>query len=473
MKLRLAIIGLVLVSTSMVILRAVSLRSYLREREAAAYRASCNSRLEQYSREYRQWLELPLTERLGKMWQGNAWSTLSPQQRVDQQAELLAADLEDLASGKLKPDSHADEIYGPNWRCDVADYAKAKRLFHQFRIAGYIGVAVGFTIVGWSLLAVVLRYVMARRKQAGGNNDTPCDIDERENTPPEPLADGVTQGEGTNTGLVNPESQKQCDQAESQEQYDQAELQEQCDQAELQEQWTYEYNPAVRVDRSIWTRPDLQSDSQLDEKAQEEQIVNGIDDDESGDISNSPVKKSDTEAHHYDNNNFNDNSNNNATEDSLPLQDKVGDDSLGKLTQEVTALREFASSQQDHVRKLQDGYDWNILKNFCIRMIRCIDNVDSRMKQLDADEETIMHLEDIRDELIFSLESSGVEQYSPELQSEYYGQEKRVEVLKDRKLCSDPELKGKIAEIVRPGYQYVVSDDNIKIVRTAQVRVFS
>ena len=86
MKLRLVIIGLVLVSTGMVILRAVSLRSYLREREAAAYRASCNSRLEQYSREYHQWLELPLTERLGKMWQGNAWSTLSPQQRVDQQA---------------------------------------------------------------------------------------------------------------------------------------------------------------------------------------------------------------------------------------------------------------------------------------------------------------------------------------------------------------------------------------------------
>ena len=144
---------------------------------------------------------------------------------------------------------------------------------------------------------------------------------------------------------------------------------------------------------------------------------------------------------------------------------------LKQLSQQVSAIREYAAEQQQRVKKLQDGYDWNILKNFCLRVIHCIDHLDSRINRLSEQDVDTEHLKEIRDELVFSLESSGVEQFEAEIHSDYHGQEKRLETVKDKQPCDDPALAGKIAEVVRPGYQYVIDENNIKIVRAAQVRL--
>ena len=146
--------------------------------------------------------------------------------------------------------------------------------------------------------------------------------------------------------------------------------------------------------------------------------------------------------------------------------------SLTDLTEQVSAIREFASQQQDRVKQLQDGYDWTIVKRFCIRIIRCIDNLDDSITNLEKAGEETMHLENVRDELIFALESSGVEQFQPETNTDYKGMEKTAEAVSKREKTDDQNLAGKIASIVRPGYQYVVSDDDIKVVRSAQVMLY-
>ncbi|MHC4637794.1 MAG: nucleotide exchange factor GrpE [Planctomycetota bacterium] len=145
---------------------------------------------------------------------------------------------------------------------------------------------------------------------------------------------------------------------------------------------------------------------------------------------------------------------------------------LDELSQHVAAIREYASSQQDRVEKLQDGYDWNILRTFCLRIIRSIDNIEYRIESLSEQNIDTSSLEEIRDELIFSLESSGVEPFEPEPYSEYRGQEKNAEAVKDKERSNDPDLKGKIARVLRRGYRYVIADDNYKIVRAAQVKLF-
>ena len=58
---------------------------------------------------------------------------------------------------------------------------------------------------------------------------------------------------------------------------------------------------------------------------------------------------------------------------------------LTELTEEVGDSR--LAAQQDQMRKLQDGYDWMIIRRFCMRIIRCIDNVDDRMARLDTCEQ--------------------------------------------------------------------------------------
>jgi molecular chaperone GrpE (heat shock protein) len=74
--------------------------------------------------------------------------------------------------------------------------------------------------------------------------------------------------------------------------------------------------------------------------------------------------------------------------------------------------------------------------------------------------------------MLFALESSGVEQFEPEINSDYHGQEKYAEAVKDKECCDDKKRTGKIAKIIRPGYQYFIDEENVKVVRPAQVKLF-
>jgi molecular chaperone GrpE (heat shock protein) len=146
---------------------------------------------------------------------------------------------------------------------------------------------------------------------------------------------------------------------------------------------------------------------------------------------------------------------------------------LTELTEEVSAIRQYAVQQQDQMRKLQDGYDWMIIRRFCLRIIRCIDNIEDRMTHLETPEPMVSEcLEDIRDELVFALESSGVEQFKPDLTMSFKGLEKYAEAVRERVFTDDANRVGCIAEVTRPGYQYLVNDDTVKIVRCAQVKLY-
>ena len=146
---------------------------------------------------------------------------------------------------------------------------------------------------------------------------------------------------------------------------------------------------------------------------------------------------------------------------------------LMELTEQVAAIREYASQQQDRVEKLQGGYDWNITKNFCLRVIRCVDNLEKRINRLRKQNINSTDLQEVHDELLFVLESSGVEQFRPEINSDYRGQERFAEVTKDRQPSEDKNMTDKIAKVIRPGYRYVIDEENIKVVRTAQVKLFT
>jgi molecular chaperone GrpE (heat shock protein) len=154
-------------------------------------------------------------------------------------------------------------------------------------------------------------------------------------------------------------------------------------------------------------------------------------------------------------------------EHSEPLKNSLKD-----LAEQVSAIREYASHQQDRVERLQNGYDWNIIKSFCLRVIRCIDNIENKIRYPSEQNADVTGLEEIRDELVFSLESSGVERFEPQLNSDYHGQEKIAEAIKERENCDDPNMTDKIANVIRAGYQYIIDDENVKMVRPAQVKLF-
>ena len=145
---------------------------------------------------------------------------------------------------------------------------------------------------------------------------------------------------------------------------------------------------------------------------------------------------------------------------------------LKDLSDHVFAIREYATLQQGRMEKLQDGYDWNIIRTFCLRIIRCIDNIDARIKVLMSKSCDVSDLREVHDELVFALESSGVERFAPQINSDYCGQEKKLEAIKEKVPCEDPALNGKVAEVVRCGFCYLIEDDNLKIIRPSQVKLF-
>jgi hypothetical protein len=146
--------------------------------------------------------------------------------------------------------------------------------------------------------------------------------------------------------------------------------------------------------------------------------------------------------------------------------------SINELILQVSAIREFAISQQNRIIKLQEGYDWNIIKSFGLKVIRCIDNVEQKISDWQRLRHDSSHLEHIRDEMVFALESSGIEQYKPQINSEYRGQERIAETVRDRAQAISPEQNGKIAQVVRPGYRHFIDEDNFKVIRTAAVKLF-
>ena len=148
------------------------------------------------------------------------------------------------------------------------------------------------------------------------------------------------------------------------------------------------------------------------------------------------------------------------------------EDSLNQLTKQVAAINEFASKQQDRVRKLQDGYDWNIVKNFCLKIIRSLDNLEKTIQKLEEDGQDTTLLEQTHDDFIFALESSNVEQFAPKTGTEYRGNERFAEAMAERVATSNGNLKGRIAQVVRHGYQYVIDEQNYKVVRVAQVKLY-
>ncbi len=156
-----------------------------------------------------------------------------------------------------------------------------------------------------------------------------------------------------------------------------------------------------------------------------------------------------------------------AMEHSQPLGETIKE-----LIMQVSAIRDYALNQQERIKRLQEGYDWNIIKNFSLRVIRCIDNINERIEDLESEGLDASGLDEIKEELIFGLESGGIEQYQPQLDSDYSGQERVAEAVQDREPCRSEDQRGKIARVLRPGYRHFIDDQHFKVVRTARVKLY-
>jgi len=385
-----------------------------------------------YIRQYQEWLQLPPEQRveLPLVLDKYGKDKTNDQLRQEQRARLKA-DMDKLAAGEIAVNPFADILYGENWQNDLSEYTRQNELNEYVLTSSIVCTTMGGSIYAWWLLLWAARFIIGcssglRRFTAGSYGN-------------------LKKVKGNKPVIAGAIDLQQ----------------------EQQEKKTHEKQNRPEKQMNIFVNSDQQCPipvksgaTAAERVASKEKFSNStekinrlLSDEKTATIKTTTKwgkQRSETEEH------------------SKPLNSAINE-----LTQQVSAIREYAACQQDRLEKLQDGYDWNIIRTFCLRVIRCIDNLESRISRLGEEEAKAIHLEEVRDELIFALESSGIEQFEPEINSKYQGQEKYAEAVKDKQQSDNPKQAGKIAKVIRPGYQYFINEGNIKVVRPAQVKLFA
>jgi len=160
-----------------------------------------------------------------------------------------------------------------------------------------------------------------------------------------------------------------------------------------------------------------------------------------------------------------------ASQKAMQAQNESFSGALASIDSQLAALRDYAATQQETLVRYQQGFNWVITKDLCKRIIRCLDDIEGYKR---ADGLTPLHsehLETIYDQLLFALDSCGVEQVRIEPGTPYDSVRKEVELV-GKDTAPNDESRGKVSYVL-PGYGLYTSDsDKPRSIRDIQVRVF-
>jgi len=458
---KVVILGLVLLLVGATMLGWVLREKRKQQQRAASYESKYNLETGEYLKQYTEWFqsfpdkqaELPF------VLDGNG-KTKTEEQLQQEQQERLQADLGKLARGETDVYPFADILYGENWQNELNRYKKHKELSEFVLTGSIVCISMGGTIFTWYLLLWSVRFFI---KGSSGLKTLLPDILRRQRKPKDKKqAKTIAERDGENQ-----EREQELNQQQN----------------KLEKHSKGLRNLVKRKPKlngrgkALLTKSESRSDKRDRKRAKKrlgtysddnaEKIAVLLSDEEQSAESIARLEDSiKTQTEKLEARTAQ------SVEQAIIEHSKPLDSTLKDLAQQVSAIREYTACQQERVEKLQDGYDWNIVRTFCLRIIRCIDNLENRISQLSSKGTKTEQLEDIRDELVFALDSSGIEQFEPKVNSDYRGQEKYAEAVKDKERCSNSKQKGKIAKVIRPGYQYFINEENIKVVRTAQVKLF-
>ncbi len=428
------------------------------EQQTQEYKQKYGSETTEYVKRYEEWMLQPIEDRTELPSGLDLKANKSPEQIVQEQQERLMADMDKLAAGETTTYPFAEEFYGLNWQAKVEEYKKQKEQKEFVYNISIACAASGGLLAGSIILFGFARFIikiLSKLKSAIFNKNK-----QDKNITSEDKEDNVQ-----NENSVSNKNENQIEEEHFKD----------ISNVLVNSGWQHagsfgtEQKPRLRQRKRIPAKNLIVDENEKSEPVKENVDSNpviNVDDAtqkpvESEKITSESVAENQTVI--------------NQNIDLVNANGKTNhiDNTLKDLTQQVSAIREYAANQQNRLEKLQDGYDWTIIKTFCLRIIRCIDNIEKRIEQLTEEDAQVTHLDEVKDELVFALESSGIEQFEPKVNTYYRGQEKIAEAIKEKTLSDDPNKKGKIEKVLKPGYQFYIDDNNVKIVRPAQVRIYA
>jgi molecular chaperone GrpE (heat shock protein) len=486
-----AVVGLVLLFAGTAVLGWVIVSGKRAQQETAFYKLKYGADLQECFSQYNEWLKLPPEDRTQLPFVlGEKWKTRTETQTQRDQRGRLKADMDRLAVSEKEVYLFADVLYGANWQNEVSDYKKRKERNEFILTNSIVCAAVGGAVSICCLLVWIGRLIT--RELCGAWGFLAAFVKARRKSEDETAGEattnpGKTQGEQkrkflnrsrlkknskvlTNSGWqsfgANSANRRGPGPAEAEALVETGQNGGSGKAASLfsDENAFTSGSPLMRIRRSGFNSGASQVNRTRNVQKTPAQ-------DSPGDLRGvQDSLKAQTESMEKQMAEFKQMTQ--SVQQATLEQSRPLDNAIKELAEQMVAIREYAACQQERVKKFQEGYDWNITKSFCLRIIHCIDNLESRIARLSEDDVEAVHLKEVRDELIFLLEAGGVEQFGPDINSDYRGQERYAEAVREREDCDDPDQAGRIAEVIRPGYQYFIDDENSKIIRSAQVKLF-
>lgn len=160
-----------------------------------------------------------------------------------------------------------------------------------------------------------------------------------------------------------------------------------------------------------------------------------------------------------------------AFQDSADKGLKRVDREMTRIESLVVGMRDYLSESNEQTARLQEGYDYAVLKKFVrpvIQVIHGLESLEGRLeKTSDADEIRVNWME-----LLDLLEHSGIERFDVPVGAPYADMRKEAEVVTVKEPTNDPDKVGRVAAVIRSGYRYVYNNDRKRLVLPAQVKLF-
>ena len=456
---KVVILGLVLLLVGGSMLGWVLSENRKQQERAAAYKSKYNLETGEYLRQYTEWFQaFPDDQSKLPFVLDENGKTKTEEQLKQEQQERLQADLGKLAAGETDVYPFADILYGENWQNELNRYKKRKEMSEFVFTGSIVCTSMGGTIFIWYLLLWLIRFFV---RVSSGLKELLPDVLRRQRKTKDKKKQAKTNAEKDGKNQEQNLNQQQS----------------KLEKHSKGLRNLFKRKPKLDgLGKALFTKRESLFDNSNSKRAKKRLGTYSDDNAEKVAVLLSDEESAESIARIEDSLKAQTEQLQERTAQSLEQaiieHSKPLDSTLKDLAQQVSAIREYASCQQERVEKLQDGYDWNIVRTFCLRIIRCIDNLENRISRLSDEGTETENFQEIKDELVFALESSGIEQYEPEINSDYRGQEKYAEAVKEKEYCDKAKQKGKIAKVIRPGYQYFINEDNIKVIRTAQVKLF-
>jgi molecular chaperone GrpE (heat shock protein) len=153
------------------------------------------------------------------------------------------------------------------------------------------------------------------------------------------------------------------------------------------------------------------------------------------------------------------------------ITEQISNDSKSTASM-VNGLREFSARQRTETLRWQEGYDYKLLSCYLKRLIASLDEVEDKIQILEkegASEERISDVKFLSKSFVYNLDGEGLVQFVPELS------EKMDDTRHEAVSTIETDDQGKdrtISQVIRPGYELISGEDDVRLIRTAQVQIY-